>query len=232
MYRKIIVPFDDRETVEKLGALKMKHPYYSIPDNIDMSQFEYWNRPEISPNIVGEDRTHGNNWLYIDLIPQQSWYQSVRECIDRVDWERIKEMCKKRSNFRCELCGSPPSYEHKNYLECHERFLFDKDNGTQKLVRFVCLCTKCHQVTHWGLSAIEGRIDVTRRHLMEVNKWDEERVSKHVKNRYEKWEIKNEMIWDINLSMLENMGIKQTTSEKMLKNHELETKTYYATKKA
>jgi len=212
MSRKIIVPFDDRGTVEKLGALKMKHPYYSVPEYIDMSKFEYWDRPDLNPDIMGEDRTHGNNMLYVDLIPKQSWYKSVRENIDSVDWERIKEMCKKRANFRCELCGSSPNYELKNYLECHERFSFDKDNCVQKLVRFVCLCTKCHYVTHWGLSAIEGRLDIARTHMMEVNKWDEERVSVHVKNRFEKWKIKNEITWEIDLSMLENMGIEQTTS--------------------
>ena len=214
MHKKIIVPFGDRGTVEKLGALKMKHPYYSVPENVDMSKFEHWDRPDINPDIVGEDRTHGNNWLYVDLIPQQSWFQSVRECIDSVDWERIKEMSKKRANFRCELCGASPNYKLKNYLECHERFLYDKDNGIQKLVRFVCLCTKCHHVTHWGLSIVEGRTEATCKHLMEVNKWDEERVSEHVKNRFEQWEIKNGMTWSIDLSILENMGIKKIISGK------------------
>jgi len=207
--RRIIVPFVDRDVVEKLGANKAKTPYYIIPENLDMLQFAHWNRPELNPNIPGENRTHGQNWLYVDLIPHSSWYQSVRENIDLVDWERIKEMCKKRVAYRCELCGSYPNYEQKNYLECHERFLFDKDKRVQKLVRFVCLCSRCHYVTHWGLSAILGREDIAFAHLMKVNKWDEERVHTHVEHRFALWEEKSEISWNIDISILDSMGIKQ-----------------------
>jgi len=207
MTRKIFVPYDDRETVEKMGAIKGKTPYYTVPTNIDISLFKHWDRAELSPDIAGEDRTFGNNWLYVDLIPSSCWYTNVRSNIDLVDWERIKEMCRKRAGYLCELCGAKSDYSQRNYLECHERFLFDRDTKTQKLIRFVCLCSRCHHVTHFGLSQIQGQSGEALRHLMKVNNWNKERAGKHVEKRFEQWQIKSDMPWKLDLSMLEDMDL-------------------------
>lgn len=205
--RKIIVPYDERETVEKLGAVKLKYCYYSVPSTCNIQDFHRWNRPPLNDVITGEDRTFGRNFLYVDLIPSSSWYTNAREYVDAVDWERIKELCKMRAGYKCELCKASPDFSEKNYLECHERFLFDKETKKQTLVRFICVCTKCHQVIHFGLSQIQGRDEEARSHLMKVNKWNAKRVSEHIADRFEVWEIKNEMFWELDLSMLKNMDL-------------------------
>ena len=204
---RIIVPYDDRETVEKLGAIKIKNCYYSVPNDKNIQDFCRWDRSQLSEIIHGEDRTFGKNYLYVDLIPSTSWYTNVREYVDAIDWERIKEVCKKRAKYKCELCKTSPNYSEKNYLECHERFSYDKDACTQTLVRFICVCTKCHQVIHFGLSQLQDRDEEARAHLMKVNKWDAARTSKHIMNRFRLWEIKSEISWKLDLSMLENMNL-------------------------
>lgn len=126
-------------------------------------------------------------------------------------------MCKIRTGYKCELCKTSPNFSENNYLECHERFLFDKDAKSQKLVRFICVCTKCHQVIHFGLAQIQGQAEEARAHLMEVNKWDAKRVSEHIANRFRLWEIKSEMSWDLDLSMLRNMDLPSFNfSERMV----------------
>lgn len=154
--REIIVPYDDRAKVEQLSAIKSKSPFYFVPENIDISLFKYWNRPRLSAVITGEDRGFGNNWLYVDLIPSSCWYTNVRNNVDAIDWERLKEMCKKRVHYRCELCGTEADYSQKNFLECHERYLFDKNKNIQKILRFMCVCSMCQKVTHFGLTQIQN----------------------------------------------------------------------------
>lgn len=204
---KIIVPYNEREIVEKLGAVKLKNCYYSVPETCNIQDFQKWNRQELKHTIEGEDRTFGGNHLYVDLIPSSSWYTNAREYIDEVDWERVKELCKKRSRNKCELCNTSPNYAERNYLECHERFIYDKDTSVQKLIRFICVCSKCHKSIHFGLAQIQGHAEEAKRHLMEVNNWDEKRVSEHINKRFELWELKSEMSWKLDLSMLQNMDL-------------------------
>jgi len=206
---KIFVPYDDREKVEQLGAIKSKSPFYLVPDSKDIFTFAYWNRPAIHPVINGEDRTFGNNWLYVDLIPSTCWYTNVRSNIDSVDWERLKEMCRQRARYCCEICGATSDYSQQQYLECHERYLFDKNTKMQKIIRFMCICSMCHKVSHFGLSQVQGKSEEALQHLMKVNRWDKYRARKHVDKRFQLWEMKSDMDWVLDLSLLDSIGIKQ-----------------------
>ena len=77
----------------------------------------------------------------------------------------------------------------------------------QKLIRLLCVCTKCHHVIHFGLSQIEGRSEDALKHLMCINNWDRMRAEEHVENRFEVWRIKNEISWEVDFSMLSNMSL-------------------------
>ena len=200
---KIIVPYDERQQVEMLGAIYDKGYSYFVPNELDINLFSRWNKPKLSPQIVGEDRTLGKNRLYVDWIPSSTWYTNVRSNINAVDWERIKEMCKERASYRCELCRAKANYSEKIFLECHERFLFDPTTRIQKLARFVCMCTLCHQVTHYGLSQVQGREQIVFEHLKAVNRWTDKRTQAHIKNRFDLWERKNLIDWQVDLTLLD-----------------------------
>lgn len=201
------MPYDERVQVEKLGAIHNKGYNYFVSDDLDINLFSRWNKPKLPTQIVGEDRTLGKNLLYVDLTPESSWHTNVRSNVSAVDWERIKYMCKERADYKCELCGTKPNYSQKLYLECHERFLFDPKTHKQKLARFVCMCTLCHQVTHYGLSIIQGREDIVFAHLQKINHWTAKRTQEHINNRWALWEEKNTIDWIIDLSLLDEIGI-------------------------
>ena len=203
----IIVPFDDRMDVEALGAIRSKSPFYYVPDKLDKTLFYKWNRKELPHAIEGENRDYGKNWLYVDLVPSTCWYNNVRAIIDDVDWERIKIMCKKRAGFKCEACGAPADYHAKNYLECHERYEYNLDDCTQKLIRFMCLCTRCHQATHFGLAEVYGNREKAKNHLMSVNNWTSKRTESHIAKRFAQWEYKSEIDWKADMKLLQAMGV-------------------------
>jgi len=202
---EIVVPYEDRTKVEEMGAIVKKQPYYNVPENLDVEAFKHWKRPKLKTTIEGKDRTFGKNWLYVDLVPSSCWYTNVRNNVDAVDWERIKQMSRVRANNLCELCGARADSGRRNYMECHERFHYDEITKIQKLVRFVCLCTDCHQVTHFGLSQLQGREQKAFSHLMMINKWDEARTTQHIDKRFHQWEQKSAMPWELDLSMLDGL---------------------------
>ena len=204
---KIIVPFDDRAEVEALGAIRSKAPFYYVSVKLDRTLFEKWNRKELPFILEGENRDFGKNWLYVDLVPSTCWYNNVRTIIDDVDWERIKIMCKKRAGFRCEVCGSTPDFQAKNYLECHERYEYNPEDCTQKLVRFMCLCTRCHQSTHFGFAEVSGNRVGAKNHLMHINHWTSERAESHIAKRFAQWEEKSEIDWKADVTLLQTMEI-------------------------
>lgn len=74
-------------------------------------------------------------------------------------------------------------------------------------MRFICVCTKCHHVIHFGVSQIEGRAEEAMKHLMKVNRWNRKRATEHIDNRFQLWEMKSEMSWKLDLSMLKNMDL-------------------------
>ena len=145
----------------------------------------------------------------VDLIPSSSWYTNVRNVVDPVDWERLKEMSKRRAMYRCEICGAEQDNRQNTFLECHERYLFDKESKTQRIIRFMCICSPCHRVTHFGLAHVNGKSEQALKHLMKINKWDENRANEHISNRFKLWEVKSDMEWVIDLSILESIGISQ-----------------------
>ncbi len=51
-------------------------------------------------------------------------------------------------------------------LECHEVWEYEEQTRVQRLSSLVALCTRCHQVKHWGWA---------RTHLMPPSWWPEER---------------------------------------------------------
>ena len=53
--------------------------------------------------------------------------------------------------------------------EAHERWEYDETTQTQRLKRIVCMCSFCHDVTHYGLACVRERDELALRHLMYVN---------------------------------------------------------------
>ncbi|STX81318.1 Uncharacterised protein [Legionella busanensis] len=157
---------------------------------------------EFPVELSGENRAFGSNELYVDLIPQSCWFTNVRTCIAKSDWERLRHYIYKRANYHCECCSE------RAPLEAHERWDFNEETKTQKLVRIIALCKRCHEVTHIGLAQIKRRGEIALRHLMKVTKINEVEAQMHIDEAFKLWEERNKFHWALDLSLITNSGIR------------------------
>jgi hypothetical protein len=164
----------------------------------------------------GEDRTYDSNKLVFDLIPFTAWKVNVRSEVPSLVWKAIGSFVHRRASGKCEICG-----EKCRRLECHERFSFDIENGIQKLERLIGLCSMCHATTHIGLAQKQGREEEMKQHYRRVM-WCSE--AKYIEERNKAIELvvkRTNVPWELDLSIIENGGIKlfhvQYNCEKVVK---------------
>ena len=149
------VPYSEKDKAKLLGAKwdSSLKQWYTENDNKNLSLLlNEWQVNNEQVILKGEDRTYGGNDLFVDLIPTSCWFKNVRSSIHRKDWDRVRKHIYDRVNFICECCN-----EHNTRLEAHERWDYDNITKTQKLMRLIALCHKCHEVTHMGLAQIRNR---------------------------------------------------------------------------
>lgn len=193
------IPYNDRKIAKEYGAIwdnKLKrwfcddsnelcNLYNKYPDNIE---------------ILGEDRTIGGNELYIDMIPKTSYFKNVRNCFSFNDWNIIRHHIYNRTNNKCECCGAKRS----KFLEAHERWIYDYETKTQKLIRIIALCKLCHQATHYGHSKKTKNITKINEHIKKVKKINDEELQTHINEAYKIWKERNKIYWNIDLSIITN----------------------------
>jgi len=116
--------------------------------------------------------------LKIEMVPQSSWGISLRNCIPRSRWDKLRKEVHQKNGMKCEICGSSEK------LNCHEHWEFDETTNTQKLTGLGTLCNMCHHVAHFGRSeqiAAEGHLDIQAviNHFLKVNNCTPHVFSKH-----------------------------------------------------
>ena len=153
-----------------------------------------------------EDRTYGGNDLFIDLIPKTSWFKNIRSCFSKKDWDIIRKYIYERVDYKCECC-SKNCFE-SNDLEAHERWSYDIDTETQKIMRIIALCKKCHLATHYGYCQVIGLTNVINKHIKEVKNINDEQLNNHINEAFNLWNMRNMYNWNLDLSMIENAGFK------------------------
>jgi len=166
-------------------------------------------RPPLPETLPGELRTFpAGQGLFVDLIPRSCWFTNVRSCVEPRDWERLRKLIIDRTGNECETCYEPPDREHQLYMECHERWHYDDQTHTQRLVRLLCLCTRCHEATHMGLAKIRRREFEAIEQLTRVEGWTFERAEEHVEAAFELWRERNRTNWTLDLTILTDAGIQ------------------------
>jgi hypothetical protein len=108
--------------------------------------------------------------------------------------------------YRCEACGNERDNVAGVYLEAHERWAFLAGN-VQVLKRLICLCTPCHEVTHFGYATVRGRDAEALRHLMHVNNWHRHIAQGHVDDAFRLWRVQSVSDWELDITMLTAVGI-------------------------
>ena len=108
--------------------------------------------------------------LRVESIPAGTWGLSLANRLPKEEWNDIRQSIYKGAGYRCEICG-----EDNAILHCHERWAFrktGKNKGVQRLVGLVCLCSLCHDCTHFGRSTqVYGKdyVEVLMKHMQDVN---------------------------------------------------------------
>jgi hypothetical protein len=196
------IPYKDRKIAKEYGGIwdkDNKRWFCDDETNELCSLYEIYNS---KIEIKGEDRSIGGNELFIDLIPKTSYFKNVRNLFSDGDWNLIRHHIYERANYRCECCG----IKRMKYLEAHERWIYDFETKTQKLIRIIALCRLCHQATHYGHSKVSKDITKINNHLKKVRKITDEELKEHINESYEIWKKRNEIEWKIDTSIITNSG--------------------------
>lgn len=195
------VPFHEKDQAKALGARwdTQEKKWYAPKD--EKVLIERWPLKPPITQIVGENRFFAGNTLFVDLVPRTCWFTNVRYCIDELDWARLRDYLKNRTDNTCECCKA------KGEIEAHERWSFNAAKKIQKLERIVALCPACHEVTHMGLAQVRGRGDIAKAHLMRVTKMNARAADQHIDRAFELWGERNKIQWQLDLSIITNSGI-------------------------
>ena len=201
------VPYSEKDEAKALGACwnPAGKGWFAAASNIEALQ--RWKAlPGLSDILPGEDRSFGSG-LFVDLIPRSCWFTNVRSCVPDREWERIKRMVTKRADNLCEACGAAPDLQSGRMLQVHERWEFDDVTTTQRLKRLICLCTGCHNVTHFGLTSVRGLGDRAISHLMAVQRWTQGQAEDHITAAFSIWHERNLRVWTLDISLITDAGV-------------------------
>lgn len=174
----------------------------------------------IPDNLPGEDRNFGTG-LFVDLIPSSCWFTNVRSCVSARDWKVIRDMVTSRADNRCEACDETPNADNSVKLAVHERWEYDNQTHTQILRRLICLCTECHNATHFGRAQMYGGGADAAAHIMKVNHWSEEMTRENIDNSFQVWRARCEVDWSLDLSILTSAGITTIAPPSAAKRREI-----------
>jgi hypothetical protein len=207
----LAVSFEEKDEAKKLGAKwdAVNKKWYA--PNMEPLLLEKWKINTDPVILLGEDINYGGNNLFIDLIPRSCWFTNVRSCIHAKDWDRLRKYVYERVNYICECC-SINTQKSNSILEAHERWDYNEETQTQKLVRIVALCHDCHQSTHMGLAEIKGKGNEAKEHIKKVRKFTETEYQQHKDDAFEIWRKRNKINWNLDLSLITSNNIKLSKS--------------------
>jgi hypothetical protein len=195
------IPYSDKKIAKQYGGVWDKHCKRWFCENENNELCNLYERYK-DITILGEDRTFGGNELYIDMIPKTSYFKNVRNIFNNSDWNLIRHHIYERTGYKCECCG----IKRFKYLEAHERWIYDYDTSTQKLIRIIALCRMCHYSTHYGHSKKTKEIEKIHQHLKKVKKINDIELENHIKEAYDIWKERNKIKWNIDISIITNSG--------------------------
>ncbi len=142
--------------------------------------------------------------LKIELVPNTSWYTSLKRLISKKDWNKIRKEIYAKYGYRCGICGA------EGRLNCHEIWEYDYKKHIQKLKGFIALCDMCHFIKHIGLAEIlasEGKLDYKRviEHFMRVNNCDLKTFERHKEMAITIWRKRSQYNWRVDFGEYNNI---------------------------
>ena len=140
--------------------------------------------------------------LTAELVPSGLWWVNLRSILRPSDWDALRAAVYEGAGHRCEICGGAG---RRHPVEAHE--VWSWTGRSQRLVRLVALCPRCHFVKHAGRAKLLGRENDVIDQLRRVNDWTEAQARAHLKEAWNDWACRNAEEWEPDLSVL---GIELT----------------------
>jgi 5-methylcytosine-specific restriction endonuclease McrA len=173
--------------------------------------------------LLAENKPKQTTKLEVELVPRSCWFTNVRSSISKEDWDKIRKAQAEQAGNRCQICrGKGPKWP----VECHETWEYNEEIKIQRLKGLISLCPDCHRVKHFGKAQIDGKDGIAFAWLMKVNGWDRNQAEKHIEEAFRIWQHRSQIIWELDISFLDSLGIKiinqqsleerANTSEKMI----------------
>ena len=136
--------------------------------------------------------------LNFELVPDGCWKSNLRNILSKAQWDFLKKDAKERAGGKCAICGKKTTF-----LDAHERWLYDAENGVQKLDDIIAVCKDCHSVIHIGFTSLKGNIDRAEKHFMKVNNCTYSEYRKALGEANERHKILNKVPeWVLDLEYL------------------------------
>lgn len=193
---------DHKEKIKSLGALwHGGEKCWYVPEGINPRPFLEWipryYLNEIDPKFID------GPVLEVEAIPRRAMFSNVRSLVEQEDWDKIRKWVYRRAGWLCQVCGCKGD---EWPVECHEKWLYDDETKTQRLIDLVSLCPDCHQVKHIGLAQQMGKFEDAMAHMMEVNQWSREKAERYLLEFSEVYEERSSHEWALDVSWLEQLG--------------------------
>lgn len=142
--------------------------------------------------------------LTVELVPSTCWWSNVRSNLKSSQWDKIRRIIYKRSDYKCDVCGGKGiTYP----VECHEVWEYNDEEKIQRLKGFMALCPPCHMVKHIGLAGLKGNAEIVHERFKKINGLSDEDAMILIGYSWMKWEERSEHEWKLDVSILKDFGI-------------------------
>ncbi len=208
------VPYAEKDEARARGARWDPVVKRWYAPRAGMAALDRWQALPDLPDLLPEEDREWGSGLFVDLVPRSCWFTNVRSCVSQRDWERLRRMITNRAGRKCEICHRGEDRESGRWLEAHERWAYDGAAKVQALRRLICLCTDCHTATHYGLASLNGKDREAFRHLCTVTGLSESDAGHLIDAAFELWAQRSLVSWELDLSILTDVGVTVTPPPK------------------
>lgn len=198
------VPFLEKADAKTKGAKwDSECKKWFVPDGVAIEGFSRW--------FIREKK---RKLLLIEVVPKTAWFSNLRSELTWAEWKLVQQKTFRKAHGVCEICGKRGL---NGRLDCHEQWSYGLDSGVQTLDGTIALCPSCHEVKHWGLTGIRGRLEQAQRHIMQINGWTEGQVDKHVVAARNEWVERSKIEWRLDARwLLSYVDVSKETRGKIL----------------
>ena len=94
--------------------------------------------------------------LFHPPLPKPMHGLNPRTIMGQAWWDEKRNEAAEKNNQCCWACGIPKQEaKYRQWLEGHESYIIDYENGIMELDEIVSLCHSCHNYIHSGLLKIK-----------------------------------------------------------------------------